>query len=105
MIKGVQRIHIMNVMKQDAMNDKIKEIFKTCEKQCMQEDLNRSRGIEPSVEDLVVDRYRCRESVEVLKHQTQEMRLDRSTRCREAIEGTRTFAIYPPGIEKVSRLR
>ena len=55
-------------MKQDAMNDKIKEIFKTCEKQCMQEDLNRSRGIEPSVEDLVVDRYRCRESVEVLKH-------------------------------------
>ena len=32
----------MNVMKQDAMDDKIKERCKTCEKQCMQEDLNRS---------------------------------------------------------------
>ena len=35
----------MNVMKQDTMNDKIKERCKTCEKQCMQEDLNRSRGV------------------------------------------------------------
>ena len=35
----------MNVMKQDAMDDKIKERCKTCEKQCMQEDLNRSRGV------------------------------------------------------------
>ena len=31
----------MNVMKQDAMDDKIKEICKTCEKQCMQKDLDR----------------------------------------------------------------
>ena len=46
------------------------------------------KGVEPSVEDLVVDRYRCREGVEVLKHQTQEIRLDRFTKCREAIEGT-----------------
>ena len=30
----------MNVMKQDAMDDKIKEGCKTCEKQCMQEDLD-----------------------------------------------------------------
>ena len=36
----------MNVMKQDAMDDKIKERCKTCEKQCMQEDLDRSRGVE-----------------------------------------------------------
>ena len=35
----------MNVMKQDVMDDKIKERCKTCEKQCMQEDLNRSRGV------------------------------------------------------------
>ena len=60
-----------------------------------------SRG----VEDLAVDKYRCRESVEVQKHQTQEMRLDRSTRCREAIEGIGTFSIDPPGVEEVSRLR
>ena len=34
----------MNVIEQDAMNDKIKERCKTCEKQCMQEDLNKSRS-------------------------------------------------------------
>ena len=34
----------MNVMKQDAMDDKIKQRCKTCEKQCMQEDLDRSRS-------------------------------------------------------------
>ena len=27
------------------------------------------------------------------------MRLDRSTRCREAIEGIGTFSINPPGVE------
>ena len=36
----------MNVIKQDAMDDKIKERCKTCEKQCMQEDLDRSKGVE-----------------------------------------------------------
>ena len=34
----------MNVIKQDAMDDKITERCKTCEKQCMQEDLNKSRS-------------------------------------------------------------
>ena len=56
----------------------------------MQEDLDRSRGaeqgVEPGVEDLAINRYRCRASVEVQKHQTQEIRLDRSTRCREGVE-------------------
>ena len=36
----------MNVMKQDAMDDKITERCKTYEKQCMQEDLDRLRGVE-----------------------------------------------------------
>ena len=36
----------MNVMKQDAMDDKIRETCKTCEKQCMQEDLDGSRSVE-----------------------------------------------------------
>ena len=40
----------MNVMKQDAMNDKIKERCKTCEKQCMQEDLDRSRSYRASMD-------------------------------------------------------
>ena len=31
-------------MKQDAMDDKILERCKTCEKQCMQEDLDRLRS-------------------------------------------------------------
>ena len=34
----------MNVMKQDAMDDKIIERCKTCEKQCMQEGLDRLRS-------------------------------------------------------------
>ena len=35
----------MNVMKQYAIDDKIKEKCKICEKKCMQEDLDRSRGV------------------------------------------------------------
>ena len=31
-------------MNKDAMDDKIKERFKTCEKKCMQEGLDRSRS-------------------------------------------------------------
>ena len=34
----------MNVMKQDVMDDKITERCKTCEKHCMQEDLNKLRS-------------------------------------------------------------
>ena len=33
----------MNVVKQDAMDDKITERCRTCEKQCMQENLDRLR--------------------------------------------------------------
>ena len=36
----------MNVMKQDAMDDKTIKKMKTCEKKCMQEDLDWSRGVE-----------------------------------------------------------
>ena len=51
MIKDDQRgtrnpYKCMNVMKQDAMDDKIKERCKTCEKHCMQEDLDRLRAVE-----------------------------------------------------------
>ena len=58
------------------------------------------RGVEPGIEDMAIDKYKCRASVEVQKHQTQEIRLDRSIKCREAIEGTRTFSIDPPGVEE-----
>ena len=74
-------------------------------KKCMQENLDGSRGVEPGVDDLAVDRYRCRANVDVQKYQIQEMRLNRSTKCRKAIEGKRTFLIDPPGVEEVSRLR
>ena len=42
----------MNVMKQDVMDEKIQERCKTCEKQCMQENLDRSkvsRGIKQTL--------------------------------------------------------
>ena len=55
MIKDDQRdtrnpYECMNVMKQDAMDDKITERCKTCEKQCMQEDLDRSRSCRAAIE-------------------------------------------------------
>ena len=40
----------MNVMKQDAMDDKIKERCKTCEKQCMHDDLDRLSSYRASIE-------------------------------------------------------
>ena len=54
----------MNVMKQDAMNDKIIERCKTCEKQCMQKDLDKSRSCRAAIEHkpILMDR----ESVEDL---------------------------------------
>ena len=39
------------------------------------------------------------------KNQFQEQKLDRSTRCRRAIEEAGAFSIDPPSIEEVSRLR
>ena len=63
------------------------------------------KGVKPSVKDFAVDRYRCQASVKVQKHQTQEMRLDQSTRCRKAIEGPGTFSFDPPAFEDLSRLR
>ena len=38
-------------------------------------------------------------------HQIQEQKLDRSTRCWEAIEEAGAFSIDPPGIEELSRKR
>ena len=65
----------MNVMKQDAMDDKIKERCKTCEKQCMQEDLNRSsRSQSRQIEQLLSI---CR---------ADRKFLDGSRICREAIK-------------------
>ena len=37
--------------------------------------------------------------------QNQELKLDQSTRCREAIEDAEPFSIDPPGIEKLSGLQ
>ena len=48
---------------------------------------------------------RCREAVEEEKHQKQDMRLDRSTRCRGAVERSENFSIDPSSIKVLSRLR
>ena len=54
----------MNVMKQDVMNDKIKGRCKTCEKQCMQEDLDKSRSCRAAIKQKLTSRDR--ESIEDL---------------------------------------
>ena len=47
---GIRSLYkCMNVMNKDAMDDKIIERCKTCEKQCMQEGLNRSRSCQGCV--------------------------------------------------------
>ena len=75
------------------MVDKIKEKCKTCEKQCMQEDLDRSRGVEPTLMD--------REVVEKLLRSYREVRsfLNRSTSCRDAIKGPEEISIDPPNCQ------
>ena len=68
-----------------------------------------SKGVETSVEEgieknglrqIQVSR-KCRGT----NHQIHEQKLDRSTRCREAIEDAEPFSIGPPGIEVQMRLR
>ena len=60
-----------------------------------------SRGMETAVEEgieeMVFDRYKYRGTI----HQMQEQKLDRST----SYQGGRSFLDYPPGIQKLSRLR
>ena len=69
----------MNIMKQDAMDDKIRERCKTCEKQCMQEGLDRSRS------------YRA------------EANLDGLRICRGSISQTESFSMDQESFEKLSR--
>ena len=57
-----------------------------------------ARGIQQSIEE-VSRRYRGS------THQNQERKLNRSTRCREAIKHTDPILIDPPGIEVQARLR
>ena len=68
-----------------------------------------SRGVETSVEEgieknglrqIQVSR-RCRET----NHQIQEQKLNRSTKCQEAIKEAETFLIDPPGVEMLSRMQ
>ena len=69
----------MNAMKQDAMNNRIKERCKTCEKQCMQEDLDRSRS--------------C----------WAEANLDGSRIYQRSIGQTKSFLIDQESVKKLSR--
>ena len=77
----------MNVMKQDVTDDKIKERCKTCEKQCMQEDLNRLRSCQAEANLDGLNSYRTsieqiesvsmdRESVEKLSRQSPKSLMD-----------------------------
>ena len=71
----------MNVMKQVSMDDKIKERCKTCEKQCMQLDLDRSGS--------------CR----------AEANLDGLNSYQASIEQTESFSMDRESIEKLLRMR
>ena len=68
-----------------------------------------SIGIETSVEEGV--EKNSHRQIQVSKrcqgtnHQIPEQKLNRSTRCREAIEDVETFLINTLGVEKLSRLR
>ena len=73
----------MNMMKQDGMDDKIKERCKTCEKQCVQEDLNKLRSCQSS--------YRA------------EANLDGSKICQASIEQIESFSMDRESVEKLSR--
>ena len=57
-----------------------------------------SRGIEVSVEVGIEEAIEQKES-------DSEQKLDRSNRCRGAIEDVGAFSIDPPGIKEVSRFR
>ena len=90
MIKGGTRnpYKCLNVMKQDAIDDKIIEICKTCENQCIPEGLDRSRrcraAIEQkpisidweSVEDLLT-RQKISRWIKKLSRQCPETSIDR----------------------------
>ena len=66
-----------------------------------------SRGIETPIEEGV---EKWSSTIEVSRryrettHQNQEQKLNRSTRCQEAIDDADPFSIDPPGIEKLSGL-
>ena len=64
------------------MDDKIKERCKTCEKQCMQENLDRLRGVE------ILSSRSQPQSIDQLSRSYQEVRsfLDRSTQLSKGVE-------------------
>ena len=92
----------MNVMRQDAMNDKVKERCKTCEKQCMQEDLDWSRGIK-----MLSSQPRWIKKLS-RSYRGDKNFLDGSRSCQKAIEiaikRSWKISIDSLTVEKVSRL-
>ena len=76
----------MNVMKQDAMDDKIIERCKTCEKWCMQEGLDRLRSCRTAIERKPrnLDGLRiCQESIG--QTECSKIWLNGSRNCRDAV--------------------
>ena len=80
----------MNVMKQDVIDEKITERCKTCEKQCMQEDLDRLRSYWAKANLDGLNSYQA--SIE----QTKAFSID-----RESIEHPESFSMDQAAIENV----
>ena len=80
-------------------------------KQCISKSrqMKVSRGVETSVKEGIekngLRQIQVSTRCQGTNHQIQEQKLDRSTRCREAIEEAKTFQIDPPGVEKLLGLR
>ena len=86
------------VMEQNAMDDKIIERCKTCKKQCMQEDLNKSRSCRAAIEQTSMDRT-------TIKLLSRRQKLSRwikelSRNCRDCDKKKLKSSIDKPGIER-----
>ena len=71
----------------------------------MQESRGIEEAIEVGIEEMVVDRYRYRRSVEEQSIKCKNRSSIYPPAVREAIEETGAFPIYPQGIEKLSGMR
>ena len=90
----------MNVVKQDAMDDKITERCRTCEKQCMQENLDRLRRCRATIKQKPTSMDR-----RSVKELSRGQKVSRSInlaieRCRDCDKKKLKTSTDKPGVER-----